>query len=51
MGDKKNEGWNIYQKDLRKEGHTQEEIQNNLYWWFGKNKNRSKEYSIDVKMG
>ena len=49
MGDKKNEGWNIYQKDLRKEGHTQEEIQNNLYWWFGKNKNRSKEYSIDVK--
>ena len=49
VGDKKNEGWNIYQKDLRKEGHTQEEIQNNLYWWFGKNKNRSKEYSIDVK--
>ena len=51
VGDKKNEGWNIYQKDLRKGGHTQEEIQNNLYWWFGKNKNRSKEYSIDVKMG
>ena len=49
VGDKKNEGWNIYQKDLRKEGHTQEKIQNNLYWWFGKNKNRSKEYSIDVK--
>ena len=49
VGDKKNEGWNIYQKDLRKEGHTQEEIQNNLYWRFGKNKNRSKEYGIDVK--
>ena len=38
VGDRKNEGWNIYKNDLRKHGYNQTDIQNQINWWYGTGK-------------